>query len=92
MKCLSTDSVQGVILPTCWDYMESLHSDKWLYGLTLAAMSISNLFVGPVMGGIYDRTHQTKLIAVVLILFLIGGEYMFYSTLPAAIYSFFINC
>lgn len=64
----------GVILPTCWDFMSiRFHSPKWLYGVTIAAMSISNLFIGPIMGGIYDRTQQTKLLVAVLLLFQIGG-------------------
>lgn len=64
----------GVILPTCLDYMtKRFHSPQWLYGLTLSAMSMTNLFAGPVMGGIYDRTHQTKPLVIVLLLFQIGG-------------------
>lgn len=65
----------GVILPTCLDFMTSrFHAEKWLYGFTLSAMSITNLCVGPVMGAVYDRTHQTKAIIIILLLFQIGGE------------------
>ena len=67
----------GVILPTTWDYLQSLGvapTDKWLYGLTLSAMSISNMFAGPLLGGVFDRTHQTKLLVMIALLFEIGGE------------------
>ena len=51
-------------------------AEKWIYGLTLSAMSMSNLLIGPVMGSIYDRTHQTKAIIIILLSFQIGGKYM----------------
>lgn len=50
-------------------------AEKWLYGLTISAMSISNFIVGPIMGAIYDRTHWTKTVVMFLLLFLIGGQY-----------------
>ena len=49
-------------------------ADKWLYGLTISAMSISNLLASPVMGAVYDRTHWTKAIVLFLNLFGIGGS------------------
>ncbi len=55
------------------------HSEKWFYGLTLSAMSMTNLFIGPVMGAIYDHTHQTKIIVVTLLLFQIGGVAILYN-------------
>ena len=65
----------GVILPTCWDYLhEEFGAQKWLYGLTISAMSISNLLIGPIMGAIYDKTHQTKILVLFLNLFEIGGQ------------------
>ena len=36
-------------------------------------MSISNLIMGPLVGAIYDKTHQTKLLVLFLNLFEIGG-------------------
>ena len=48
---------------------------EWLYGLTIAAMSISNMIVGPIMGAMYDRTHCTKAIVLFLNLFEIGGTW-----------------
>ena len=50
-------------------------AEKWLYGLTLSALSISNFMIGPIMGTLYDRTHQTKLIVLFLNLFEIGGKW-----------------
>lgn len=65
----------GVILPTCWDYMHGqFGAHKWLYGLAISAMSISNFLIGPIMGAIYDKTHQTKLLVLFLNLFEIGGQ------------------
>ena len=53
---------------------EEFGAQKWLYGLTISAMSISNLLIGPVMGAIYDKTHQTKFLVLFLNLFEIGGQ------------------
>ena len=65
----------GVIIPTCWNYMhDNFGAEKWFYGLTLAAMSISNFIMGPLMGALYDRTHEPKYIVLFLNLFEIGGE------------------
>ena len=50
-------------------------AEKWLYGLTLSALSISNFVIGPIMGAVYDRTYQTKLIVLFLNLFEIGGKW-----------------
>ena len=52
---------------------DNFGAEKWLYGLTLAAMSISNFVMGPIMGALYDRTHQPKYIVLFLNLFEIGG-------------------
>ena len=72
----------GVILPTCWDYLhEEFGAQKWLYGLTISAMSISNLLIGPIMGAIYDKTHQTKILVLFLNLFEIGGQLITMSVL-----------
>ena len=63
----------GVILPTMWDYLQSMHGKEWLYGLSLSAFSISNLVTGPIYGVLFDRTHSTKLIILFANLFEIGG-------------------
>ena len=55
--------------------MDIYGADKWLYGLAICAMSISNMIVGPIMGAIYDRTHCTKAIVLFLNLFEMGGKY-----------------
>ena len=64
----------SVIIPTLWDYLRSKGGEEWLYGLTLAAFSISNLFAGPLYGVVFDATHQTKLIVLFANLFEIGGK------------------
>ena len=73
----------GVILPTCWDYLhKQFGARKWLYSLTLSAMSISNLIMGPLVGAIYDKTHQTKLLVLFLNLFEIGGLFAVHILIP----------
>lgn len=70
----------SVILPTCWDYMNTrFHSENWFYGLTLSAMSISNLLIGPIMGALYDRTHRTKILVIILNIFEITGNFMYFA-------------
>lgn len=65
----------GVIIPTCFDYVNKIFgAPEWFYGLTLAAISISNFFVGPLMGAIYDYTHRPKMLVLFLNLFEIGGS------------------
>lgn len=64
----------SVIFPTMWDYMHlRFGSSESLYGLSLAAFSISNLIAGPVFGFLFDRTRRTKLIVLFANLFEIGG-------------------
>ena len=63
----------SVIFPTLWDFLRGKGGEEWMYGLTLAAFSISNLVTGPLYGVIFDMTHQTKLIVLVANLFEIGG-------------------
>ena len=64
----------SVIFPTLWDYMRGKGGEEWMYGLSLAAFSISNLVTGPLYGVVFDITHQTKLIVLVANLFEIGGN------------------
>ena len=61
----------SVVFPTMLDY---LGDEEWLYGLTLAGFSISNLVTAPIYGVIFDKTHQTKMIVLFANLFEIGGE------------------
>lgn len=62
---------------------DTFGAEEWFYGLTLAAVSISNLLFGPLMGAIYDHTHQTKLFVLFLNLFEIGGAVLGYHLLTA---------
>ena len=64
----------SVILPTMWDYLRGLGGQEWLYGLSLAAFSISDLFTSPLYGFVFDKTHRTKLIVLFAGLFQIGGN------------------
>ena len=66
----------SVIFPTLWDFLRGKGGEEWLYGLTLAAFSISNLVTGPLYGVVFDMTHRTKLIVLVANLFEIGGSYL----------------
>ena len=65
----------SVIFPTMWDYLRGLGGQEWLYGLSLAAFSISNLFTGPLYGFVFDMTQRTRLIVLFANLFEIGGTY-----------------
>lgn len=65
----------SVILPTMFDYLtKQFDGEEWLYGLCLSAFSISNLFMGPLFGFVFDQTHRTKLIVLFANLFEIGGN------------------
>ena len=64
----------SVIFPTMWDYVQSYGGEQWLYGLSLAAFSISNLITAPLYGLLFDKTHKTKFIVLFANLFEIGGE------------------
>ena len=67
-------SSTGIILPTALDFLTlHFHAEPWIYGLSLSAFSLSNLFAGPVFGFIYDRTKAVKSIVLVANLFEIGG-------------------
>lgn len=65
----------SVIFPTMFDYVtKSKGGKEWLYGLSLAAFSISNLVTAPLYGLLFDRTHKTKFIVLLANLFEIGGK------------------
>lgn len=64
----------SVIFPTMFNYVMSKDGKEWLYGLTLAAFSISNLITAPLYGLLFDKTHKTKYIVMFANLFEIGGE------------------
>lgn len=63
-----------MIFPTMFDYVKSKDGKEWLYGLTLAAFSISNLVTAPLYGLLFDKTHKTKYIVFFANFFEIGGE------------------
>ena len=65
----------GIILPTALDYLTvHFHGPEWIFGLSISAFSISNLFAGPILGFVYDRTRAVRAIVLVANLFEIGGE------------------
>lgn len=64
----------SVIFPTMLDYVRSKDGQEWLYGLCLAAFSISNLITAPLYGLVFDKTHKTKYIVLFANVFEIGGE------------------
>lgn len=64
----------SVIFPTMWDYIQEKDGKEWLYGLSLAAFSISNLVTAPFYGVLFDKTYKTKLIVLFANLFEIGGS------------------
>jgi len=70
----------SVVFPTLLEYLESEGGHEWLYGVTLAGFSISNLVTAPLYGVVFDKTHQTKMIVLFANLFEIGGERLGSST------------
>ncbi len=64
----------SVVFPTLLEYLQTKGGKEWLYGLTLAGFSISNLVTAPLYGIFFDKTHQTKIIVLFANLFEIGGE------------------
>ena len=64
----------SVIFPTMLNYVRSKDGKEWLYGLSLAAFSISNLVTAPFYGLVFDKTKKTKLIVLFANLFEIGGK------------------
>ena len=44
--------------------MGTFHGQEWMYSLAVAANSLSDIVVGPVLGMLHDRTHATKLLVV----------------------------
>lgn len=64
----------SVVFPTMLDYLKDKGGEEWLYGLTLAGFSISNLVTAPLYGVVFDKTHKTKIIVLFANLFEIGGE------------------
>lgn len=64
----------SVILPTTWDYVQSLGGGESLYGLAVAGFSVANLVTAPIYGVLFDRTKKTKYIVLVANLFEIAGN------------------
>ena len=64
----------SVILPTMWDYIHGMGGQEWLYGLSRAAYSISDLIVAPLYGLAFDLTGKAKLIVLFSLLLEIGGK------------------
>ncbi len=64
----------SVIFPTMYDYVEDMGGQEWLYGLSLSAFSISNLFTSPLYGLFFDKLKRTKWIVLFGNLFEIGGS------------------
>lgn len=71
----------SVIFPTMLDYVKSKGGEEWLYGLTLAAFSISNLITAPVYGLVFDKTQRTKFIVLFANVFEIGGELLWHANI-----------
>ena len=39
--------------------------EHWLYGLCITAACTNNVFTGPILGAIYDKTHACKLLVTI---------------------------
>ena len=64
----------SVMLPTMWDYIHKMGGQEWLYGMSRAAFSISDLISAPLYGLAFDLTGKTKIIVLISLLFAIGGK------------------
>ncbi|XP_077977685.1 uncharacterized protein LOC144433250 [Glandiceps talaboti] len=68
----------AVILPSLWQYLQSLGAESIYLGLTLSAFSFSGLFAGPVFGKWHDKTGKVKTIILFGNLWEIVGNFMYF--------------
>ncbi|GAB6019307.1 hypothetical protein CHUAL_000903 [Chamberlinius hualienensis] len=70
----------AIIFPTIWEYLQKLGARKeTLLGLSVAAYSFSSLIIGPVIGRLYDKTKNAKLILIFMNLFETLGSLMYFA-------------
>ena len=69
----------AIILPTAADYLKTrFHAGnkKWLYSLTVSALSTTNAIIGPLFGTVYDKTGACKTLVMISVLFSVVGIFL----------------
>jgi hypothetical protein len=70
----------AVILPTAFDYVQTMTSINIYVGLILSSYSISGSITGVIMGKISDITGKVKILILVSNIFEIGGNILYFVT------------
>ncbi|CAF1342473.1 unnamed protein product [Adineta steineri] len=70
----------AVILPTAFDYVQSMSNASIHVGLILSSYSISGSITGVIMGKISDTTGKVKILILVSNIFAIGGNILYFVT------------
>ena len=70
----------AVILPTAFDYVQTMTSANIYVGLILSSYSISGSITGVIMGKISDITGKVKILIIVSNIFEIGGNILYFAT------------
>lgn len=82
--CYFFPDYAAIIVPTLWDYMMNrLKGQEWLYSLSLSSTSLMNVFVGPLLGIVYDKTHACKTLVVIGLFCAATGQF----SVPTHIYN-----
>ena len=70
----------AVILPTAFDYVQTMTPINIYVGLILSSYSISGSIAGVIMGKISDITGKVKILILVSNIFEIGGNILYFVT------------
>ena len=70
----------AVILPTAFDYVQTMTSTNIYVGLILSSYSISGSIAGVIMGKISDVTGKVKILILLSNIFEIGGNILYFVT------------
>jgi Na+/melibiose symporter-like transporter len=70
----------AVILPTAFDYVQTMTSANIYVGLILSSYSISGSITGVIMGKISDVTGKVKILIILSNIFEIGGNILYFAT------------
>ena len=68
----------AVILPTAFDYVQTMTKKNIYVGLILSSYSISGSIAGIIMGKISDMTGKVKILILVSTVFEIGGNILYF--------------
>lgn len=68
----------AVILPTAFEYVQTMTKENIYVGLILSSYSISGSIAGIIMGKISDMTGRVKYLILIATLFEIGGNILYF--------------